>query len=112
MGKIQRLYAPLAALVRARHLEAPEKMRPFEFSPLRIFPALVVIIIMIIMIIMIIIRLGIFFVQRVQSTQNVGFNHLDSAHTVHKRTQSAECGDLVVRFTKCQSWKFDHFKGS
>ena len=85
MGKIQRLYAPLTALVRARHLEAPEKMRPFEFSPLRIFPALVIIIIIII-----IIRLGIFFVLRVQSTQNVGFNHLDSAHTVHQRTQSAE----------------------
>ena len=82
MGKIQRLYALLTALVRARHLEAPEKMRPFEFSPLRIFPALVIIIIIIIIIIMFIIRLGIFFVQRVQSTQNVGFNHLDSAHAV------------------------------
>ena len=65
-------------------------MSPFEFSPLRIFPALVIIIIIIIMIIMIIIRLGTFFVQRVQSTQNVGFNHLDSVHTVHQRTQSAE----------------------
>ena len=36
----------MAALVRARHLEAPEKMRPFEFSPLRIFPALVIIMIL------------------------------------------------------------------
>jgi hypothetical protein len=42
------------------------------------------------MIIIIIIRLGIFFVLRVQSTQNVGFNHLDSVHAVHQRTQSAE----------------------
>ena len=65
-------------------------MRPFEFSPLRIFPALVIIIIIIIIMIIIIVRLGIFFVQRVQSTQNVGFNHLDSVHTVHQRTQSAE----------------------
>ena len=58
----------MAALVRARHLEVQEKMTPFEFSLLRIFPALVIIIIIIIIVI---IRLGIFFVQRVQSTQNV-----------------------------------------
>ena len=84
----------MAALVRARHLEAPQKMSPFEFSPLRIFPALVIIMIIIIMIMIIIVRLGIFFVLRVQSTQNVGFNHLDSVHTVHQRTQSAECRAL------------------
>ena len=64
---------------------APEKMSPFEFSPLRIFPAHQVA-----RHLCDFIRLGIFFVLRVQSTQNVGFNHLDSVHTVHQRTQSAE----------------------
>ena len=43
MGKILNLSTTLPALVRARHLEALEKMRPFEFSSLRIFPALVII---------------------------------------------------------------------
>ena len=77
-------------------------MSPFEFSPLRIFPALVIIMIIIIMII---IRLGTFFVQRVQSTQNVGFNHLDSAHTVHQRTQSAERRGLGGVIHQVSDWE-------